>query len=128
LWRPGILLLMFVLSVISNALTMSAVYLVLTAVTEPVRVIEVVPMIALTTTAELIPLSPASLGVKESAYVFFLGLIGVGQVAAGLIALIMRVMDWIRALIGGVIFLRRTLAEHPDQPPPDESVRAPSVR
>ena len=100
LGRPGILLLMFLLSVIANALTMGSVYLVLTAVTDPVPLLAFVPMIALTTTAELIPLSPASLGVKESAYVFFLGLIGVSNAAAGLIALIVRVMDWTRALDG----------------------------
>lgn len=121
LGRPGILLLMFVLSLIANALTMGAVYIVLGAVTERVSLLAFVPMIALTTTAELIPLSPASLGVKESAYVFFLGLIGVGNVSAGVIALIVRVMEWARALIGGVIFLRRTLnAERENRKPPDQ--------
>ncbi len=120
LWQPGILLLMFGLSVIANALTMGAVYLILTAVTEPVPLLAFVPMIALITTSELIPLSPASLGVKESAYVFFLGLIGVGSASAGVIALIVRVMDWGRALIGGVVFLRRTLvAEREKRKPPD---------
>jgi uncharacterized protein (TIRG00374 family) len=121
LGRPGILLSMFVLSVIANALTMSSVYLVLIAVTDPVPVLAFVPMIALCTTAEMIPLSPASLGVKESAYVFFLGLIGVANVAAGVIALIVRVMDWTRALLGGIVFLSRTLrTEREKRKPPDQ--------
>ncbi len=121
LGKPGILLSMFVLSVIANALTMSSVYLVLIAVTDPVPIVAFVPMIALCTTAELIPLSPASLGVKESAYVFFLGLIGVANSAAGVIALIVRVMDWGRALLGGIVFLFRTLRaerENRHLPPP----------
>jgi uncharacterized protein (TIRG00374 family) len=124
LGKPGILLSMFVLSVIANALTMSSIYLVLIAVTDPVPILAFVPMISLCTTAEMIPLSPASLGVKEGAYVFFLGLIGVANVAAGVIALIVRVMDWTRAMMGGIVFLVRTLRgerkklKPPDQPPP----------
>jgi uncharacterized protein (TIRG00374 family) len=121
LGRPGILLSMFFLSVIANALTMGSVYLVLFAVTDPVPVLAFVPMISLCTTAEVIPLSPASLGVKESAYVFFLGLIGVNNAAAGVIALIVRVMDWSRALVGGVVFLSRTVrAERAHRQPPDQ--------
>jgi uncharacterized protein (TIRG00374 family) len=121
LGKPGILLSMVVLSVIANALTMSSIYLVLIAVTDPVPVLAFVPMIALCTTAEMIPLSPASLGVKEGAYVFFLGLIGVANVAAGVIALIVRVMDWTRALLGGIVFLIRTLrGERKNQKPPDQ--------
>jgi uncharacterized protein (TIRG00374 family) len=124
LGKPSVLLSMFALSVVANALTMSSVYLVLIAVTDPVPIVAFVPMISLCTTAELIPLSPASLGVKESAYVFFLGLIGVANAAAGVIALIVRVMDWSRALLGGIVFLVRTLRtqrekrEPPDQIPP----------
>jgi hypothetical protein len=90
------------------------------AVTDPVPIVAFVPMIALCTTAELIPLSPASLGVKESAYVFFLGLIGVASAAAGVIALIVRVMDWSRALLGGIVFLVRTLrTQREKREPPD---------
>lgn len=100
---------MFILSIIANTLTMAATYLVLVAVTDPVSVGAFVPMIALATAAELIPISPASLGVKESAYVFFLGLIGVGGAGAGVIALIMRVLTWGHALVGGLVFMIRTL-------------------
>jgi uncharacterized protein (TIRG00374 family) len=126
LGKLGILLSMFVLSVIANALTMSSIYLVLIAVTNPVPVLAFVPMISLCTTAEMIPLSPASLGVKESAYVFFLGLIGVANVAAGVIALIVRVMDWTRALMGGIVFLVRTLYTDREEPkPPDHPSNGP---
>ncbi|NDJ74681.1 MAG: flippase-like domain-containing protein [Chloroflexi bacterium] len=107
LGRPAVLGQMFVLSVLANALTMGATYLVLVAVTEPIKVAAFVPMIALATVAELIPISIASLGVKESAYVFFLGLADVGSAEAGVIAIIMRVLTWGHALVGGIVFMTR---------------------
>ncbi|MBN1678973.1 MAG: flippase-like domain-containing protein [Anaerolineae bacterium] len=109
LGSPVILVKMVGLSIIANALTMGATYLVLVAVTEPAPVSAFVPMIALATTAELIPISIASLGVKESAYVFFLGLISVGGAEAGMLAIIMRTLTWGHALLGGLIYLNRTM-------------------
>lgn len=114
---PGVLMQVVLLSIVANILTMSATYLVLTAVTAPIPVAAFVPMIALATTAELIPISIASLGVKESAYVFFLGLVGVSSGAAGVIAIIMRVLTWGHAFVGGVVFLLRTLRRVPAEAP-----------
>ncbi|MBN1200356.1 MAG: flippase-like domain-containing protein [Anaerolineae bacterium] len=113
--HPLVLVQMVILSALANALTMGATYLVLVAVTDPIPVAAFVPMIALTTTAELIPISIASLGVKESAYVFFLGLASVGSTEAGVIAIIMRVLTWGHALLGGLIFLSRTVSAPKDQ-------------
>jgi uncharacterized protein (TIRG00374 family) len=110
LGNPLVLAQMLVLSVIANALTMSATYLVLIAVTDPIPLGAFVPMIALATSAELVPISIASLGVKESAYVFFLGLASVGSTEAGVIAINMRVLSWGHALLGGVVFLGRTVS------------------
>jgi uncharacterized protein (TIRG00374 family) len=118
LGSPGILFLMLILSVVANALTMGATYLVLLAVTTSIPLAAFVPMIALSTVAELLPISIAALGVKESAYIFFLGLAGVGQTEAGLIAIIMRVLTWALALLGGVVYLIRTLRARSDQTPP----------
>lgn len=122
-----ILLVMFILSIIANALTMGATYLVLTAVTNlHVPLAAFVPMVALATCAELIPISPSSIGVKESAYVFFLGLINVPATEAGVIAIILRVLMWALAMVGGVVFVLRTLGQPSEDqlPPPD----APSGR
>ena len=118
LGRPGVLLLMLILSIIANALTMGATYIVLSAVTDPIPLAAFVPMIALSTTAELLPISIAALGVKESAYIFFLGLAGVGQTEAGVIAIIMRVLSWLLAMVGGVVYMVRTLRARPDKMPP----------
>lgn len=110
---PGVVMQVVLLSVVANILTMGATYLVLVAVTDPIPATAFVPMIALATTAELIPISIASLGVKESAYVFFLGLVGVSSGAAGVIAIIMRALTWGHAFVGGVVFLSRTLRRVP---------------
>jgi len=115
LGSPVILGQMVLLSVLANTLTMSATYLVLSAVTEPIPVGAFVPMISLTTAVELIPISIAALGVKESAYVFFLGLAEVGSAEAGVIAIIMRVLTWGLALLGGAVFLSRTLRSTPKE-------------
>lgn len=114
---PGALVQVILLSILANALTLGATYLVLIAVTDPIPASSFVPMIALATTAELIPISIASLGVKESAYVFFLGLVGVGSGAAGVIAIIMRALTWGHAFVGGVVFLSRTLRRVPAKAP-----------
>jgi len=118
LGSPGILFAMLILSIIANALTMGATYLVLLAVTHSIPLAAFVPMIALSTVAELLPISIAALGVKESAYIFFLGLAGVGRTEAGLIAIIMRVLTWALGLLGGVVYLVRTLRARSDQTPP----------
>lgn len=120
LGRPGVLAMMLFLSIITHVLTIAATYIVLIATTDPVPMGAFVPVVALTTTAELLPISIASLGVKESAYVFFLGLVNVASPEATVIALIMRVLTLGRALFGGVVFLARSLntkSEEPPQPP-----------
>lgn len=109
LWSMPVLLAMFLLSILANALTMGATYLVLVAVRDPIPLAAFVPMIALSTVAEMLPISIAALGVKESAYIFFLGLAGVSSAEAGVIAIIMRVLTWALALLGGVVFLVRTM-------------------
>ena len=130
LLRPSILLLMFVLSLLANALTMGATYLVLVAVRDTIPLAAFVPMIALSTVAEMLPISIAALGVKESAYIFFLGQAGVSRGEASVIAIIMRVLTWALALVGGIVFLARTVSSRSEGPrggagrPPAERVLA----
>jgi uncharacterized protein (TIRG00374 family) len=119
LGSPGILLAMIGLSLLANVLTMGATYLVLMAVADPIPVAEFVPMMSLATAAELIPISIAALGVKESAYVFFLSLVDVDNGVAGILAIIMRVLTWGLAMLGGVVFLYRTLRSTDDDIGPD---------
>ncbi len=118
LWSPGIFVSMLVLSIVAHALTILATYIVLDAVTTTMPLGAFVPVIALTTAAELLPISIASLGVKESAYVFFLGLAKVGSVEATVIALIMRGLTLARAMTGGIVFLGRSWTSNKPQEPP----------
>ncbi len=128
LGRPGVLLSVFSLSIVAHALTIAATYIVLDAVTDPIPLVAFVPMIALTTVAELLPISVAAVGVKESAYVFFLGLVNVGSTNATIVALIMRGLTLARALVGGVVFFVRQSRrkEEPEgtPPPPSQPVSA----
>ncbi len=102
---------MVVLSLIANALTMGATFLVLIAVRgDPIPPSAFVSMMSLATAAELIPISIAALGIKEGAYIAFLGQVEVTQVEAGVIAIIMRVLTWALAMLGGAVFLWRTLS------------------
>ena len=119
LGSPLILFQMMVLSILANALTMGAAYVVLLAVTDdtPPQLVAFVPMIALSTAAELIPISIAALGVKESAYVYFLGLIDVDGGVAGAVAIIMRVLTLGLALLGGLVYLVRTLSSGAEDTP-----------
>jgi len=117
--RPGVLLAMVALSIVANALTMGAIYLVLMAITTPIPLTSFVPMIALATAAELVPISISALGVKESAYIFFLGLVRVDQGPAGVLAIIMRVLTWGLALVGGLVYMVRSVRARAGEPPDD---------
>ncbi len=121
LGRPGILVMMLALSIVAHAATIMATYIVLDAVTDTIPLGAFVPVIALTTTAELIPISIASLGVKESAYVYFLGLASVGAPEATIVALIMRGIMLGRALLGGIVFLLRSIRRGPKASQPTRS-------
>ena len=96
--------------------------------TDPIPLVAFVPVIALTTVAELLPISVAAVGVKESAYVFFLGLVNVGSTNATVVALIMRGLTLARALVGGVIFFvrqsRRKEKQEGSPPPPNRPASA----
>jgi uncharacterized protein (TIRG00374 family) len=109
LGRPIVLGEMLFVSILANMMSMGATYLTLAAVTDPIPLVSFVPVMALATTAELIPISISALGVKEGAYVFFLGLVGVDNAQAGVVAIITRVLMWGLALVGGIIFLARTM-------------------
>ena len=128
LGRPGVLFSIFLLSMVAHALTIAATYIVLDAVTDPIPLVAFVPVIALTTVAELLPISVAAVGVKESAYVFFLGLVNVGSTNATVVALIMRGLTLARALVGGVVFFvrqsRRKEKQEGSPPPPNRPASA----
>lgn len=98
---------MVALSLLANFFSMTAFYLALLAVTEPVSYFGFISIVALIVTIEAIPLTPGSLGIREGAYVFFLGYLDVPEATALSIGLLIRVLGWTQALMGGLILMQR---------------------
>lgn len=113
LGEPRILIQMVLLSLLANFFSMTSYYVILLAVTEPVSYLAFIPIVALISTLEIVPLSPGSLGIKEAAYVFFLGYLDVSEHAALGIGLLIRFVSWTQALLGGLILLERGLHSTP---------------
>jgi uncharacterized protein (TIRG00374 family) len=61
-------------------------------------------------TIEIIPLTPGSLGIREGAYVFFLGYLAIAEPTALSIGLLIRLITWTQAIIGGMILMQRGLS------------------
>jgi hypothetical protein len=114
---PGLLATMVILSLLANAASMTSYYLTLLAVTDPVPYLGFISLVALIVTLEIIPLTPGSLGIREGAYVFFLGYLDVPKATALTISLLIRFLTWMLSLIGGVILLQRGVAAN-KQPQP----------
>jgi uncharacterized protein (TIRG00374 family) len=110
LGEARILLTMVVLSLLANGLSMTAFYLALVAITDPVPYLAFISLVALIVTIEIIPLTPGSLGIREGAYVFFLGYLAIAEPTALSIGLLIRLITWTQALIGGLILMQRGLS------------------
>lgn len=100
---------MVTLSLLANLCSMSAYYLALLAVTDPVPYLSFISIVALIVTLEAIPLTPGSLGVREGAYVFFLGFLEIARAPALSVGLLIRILTWTQALMGGAVLLYRAL-------------------
>lgn len=104
-----ILLSMIVLSLLANLCGTAASYLVLTSISEPVPFLGFFSLITLIVTLEIIPLTPGSLGIREGAYVFFLGFLGISQAHALTSSILIRLLGWLMAMLGGGILLQRAI-------------------
>lgn len=107
LGEPRIIGQMVVLSILANACSMTAFYLALVAVTDPVQYLAFISLVALIVTIEIIPLTPGSLGIREGAYVFFLGYLSIPEPTALSIGLLVRLLSLTQAFIGGLVLLQR---------------------
>jgi uncharacterized protein (TIRG00374 family) len=107
LGQPRLLVQMVLLSLLANFFSMTSYYVTLLAVTEPVSYLAFIAIVALISTLEIIPLTPGSLGIKEGAYVFFLGYLSVSEPNALSIGLLIRFVGWTQAVLGGLILLER---------------------
>ncbi len=109
LGEPRILFQMVILSLLANACSMTAAYLALVAVSAPVPYLGFISLVSLIVTLEIVPLTPGSLGIREGAYVFFLSYLSIPQATALTTSLIIRLLGWSLALLGGGILLQRAL-------------------
>lgn len=107
LGQGRILAQMVVLSLLANFLSMTAYYLCMVAVGDHASYLSFIALAALIVTLEALPLTPGALGVREGAYVFFLGILGVSEYHALTIGLLVRVITWAQALAGGLVLLER---------------------
>ncbi len=96
-------------SIVTLALTLASVYTLLLAFAEPVSFAAFTAFYAIATAIDVIPISLNGLGVREGVYVFFLGLIGVPRTTALGVALLVRLIVLIQAVMGGIAFIWRNL-------------------
>ncbi|HRE46846.1 MAG TPA: lysylphosphatidylglycerol synthase transmembrane domain-containing protein [Aggregatilineales bacterium] len=102
-------------SLVTLTLTLAAVYALLRAFGDPTPLSAFAAAFSIITAIDVIPFSLNGIGVREGSYVFFLGLIGVGQSVALGVAVLVRLIVLIQALGGGIVFLARR--ETPLTPP-----------
>jgi glycosyltransferase 2 family protein len=94
-------------SVITLVLTLSSVYTLILAFDEHVPFAAFAAFFGIATAIDIVPISPNALGVREGVYVYFLGLTGVSAPVALGVALLVRLLVAIQALLGGVAFVWR---------------------
>ncbi len=100
-------------SLVTLALTLASVYALMLAFDEPIPFGAFAAAFAIITAVDVIPFSLNGIGVRESSYVFFLGLSGARvEVALG-VALLVRLLVLIQALGGGVLFLYKSWQKTP---------------
>ncbi len=99
------------LSLLVNAGVMLTSYLVTLAVAGPVPFFSFMALAALIITLQGIPITPGSLGIRESLYVFFLRLLGVSEPQALSVGLLVLVVHWLQGFMGGLVLLQQSLPE-----------------
>jgi glycosyltransferase 2 family protein len=99
-------------SLITLTLTLASVYCLLLAFAVPAPFGAFAAAFSIVTAIDIIPISLNGLGVREGGYVFFLGLAGVPSAVALGVALLVRLLVLVQALIGGLAYLWRGLKPH----------------
>lgn len=97
------------LSILVNACSVMASYLVTLAVAGPMSLLSFLAPATLIATLQGVPITPGSLGVRESLYVFLLGFLGVSEPRALTVGLLVTMLHWLQGVIGGLVLLQRCL-------------------
>lgn len=96
-------------SLITLVLTLASVYTLLLAFGKSVPFGEFAAVFSIVTAIDVIPFSLNGLGIREGTYIFLLGLIGVETSVALGVALMVRLLVAIQALLGGIAFVWRNV-------------------
>ncbi len=99
------LLTVLVLSLLFRLVSVLGLYVQSLALHIPISFIWLMMILCLISVVSAVPLSMNSLGIKEGAYVFFFGLVGVAAPQAFALALLSRGVILVVSLMGGVIYL-----------------------
>ena len=75
-------------------------------------------LIPLVILAGQLPIAPGGLGIREAAFVFFLGRVGVPESEAFAVGLAWLMALYLTGLVGGILFLFERRAAGPEAPPP----------
>ncbi len=99
------------LSVLVNASVMGTSYLVTLAVAGPLPILSFLALATLIVALQGIPITPGSLGVRESLYLFFLSSLGVSEPTALTVGLLVMALGWFQGIVGGLVLLQRSLPQ-----------------
>jgi uncharacterized protein (TIRG00374 family) len=107
-------------SIITLVLTLASVYVLLLAFNQPKSFAAFAAVYSIVTAIDILPISLNGLGVRENAYVYFLGLAPLfvqPDVALG-VAVLVRLLVFIQAGMGGIAWLARSVRHEPAKTAP----------
>ncbi len=105
----SLLLELMLQSVVTLILTLASVYTLLLAFDQHVLFTEFAAVFSIITAIDVLPISLNGLGIREGSYVFFLGTIGIAAPIALGVALLVRLLVLLQAMVGGIVFVARNL-------------------
>ncbi|MBM9538001.1 lysylphosphatidylglycerol synthase transmembrane domain-containing protein [Desulfobulbus alkaliphilus] len=107
---PRIILKVMFLSFLFQFSVIFAVYLMAVSLHAEVAFLFFPAFVPLIVLMEAIPLSVNGIGIRDAGYVFFFGLAGMTDIQTRSLAILFLAMTLLYSLIGGVLFLGRTVA------------------
>ena len=113
----GQVMVTFGLSFLIHIATIASNYFFAKALHVPLTFVDALALVPLIVLAGQIPISPGGLGVRESAFVLFLGRVGIAPEPAFAVGLLWLVALYLTGAIGGLLFLadRRRPQARPEQ-------------
>src|SRR5262249_29503823 len=96
-------------AILTQAIAMLSLYLLIMAVGYAPPIGAFIAVTGIGTSLDLVPISLNSLGIREGVYIYFLGLLAIPAPVAAAFAVSLRLIALLQALMGGLIFLWRSV-------------------